>query len=162
MPKKPSWAIHLRGRKSRAKFCKSRAGGTEKKLNLIISPTMSIHSAYPPIEVFKEIGPDSYILYLSGELDASNTLVVDEALRKALHAHKPNVVVDFEHLQYISSTGLGVFLSHYNSFTDKNISFMLVNMSPKIKSVFQLLGLEAVIPILDMPILVGRKNQNSA
>lgn len=123
---------------------------------------MAIYSTYPPLEVFKEIGPDSYILYLSGELDASNSLVVDEALRKALHAHKPNVVVDFEHLHYISSTGLGVFLSHYHNFSEKKINLVLVNMSEKIRSVFRLLGLEEVIPIIDLPNLARPGEKKSA
>jgi anti-sigma B factor antagonist len=129
---------------------------------MLISGIMAIHTTHPPIEVFKEIGPDSYILYLSGELDASNSLVVDEALRKALLARKPNVVVDFEHLHYISSTGLGVFLSHYSGFSEKKVNLVLVNMSEKIRSVFRLLGLETVIPIHDMPNLSSLRNKKSA
>jgi anti-sigma B factor antagonist len=110
---------------------------------------MSLYSAQPPIQVFKHIGEDIYILYLSGELDASNSLVVDEALRMALQTQKKHVWVDFEHLNYISSTGLGVFLSHYSTFKEKDVALVLCNLSPKIRSVFRLLGLEAIIPIVD-------------
>lgn len=110
---------------------------------------MAIQSIYSSMEVFKEIGQDSYTIYLSGELDASNSLVVDDALQKAIKAHKKTVWVDFEHLSYISSTGLGMFLSHYTAFEEKGINLVLFNMSPKIRSVFQLLGLEEVLFIAD-------------
>jgi anti-sigma B factor antagonist len=110
---------------------------------------MAIQFTHPSIEIFKEIGQDSYTIYLSGELDASNSLVVDDALQKAVKAHKKTVWVDFEHLNYISSTGLGMFLSHYLAFKQKGISLVLFNMSPKIRSVFQVLGLEEVMLIAD-------------
>lgn len=102
-----------------------------------------------PINAFKEIGHDTYTIYLSGELDASNSLVVADALKKAAASQKKNVWVDFEHLQYISSNGLGVILSYYHTFKAKNINLVLCQMSPKIKDVFCLLGLDALIPMVD-------------
>ena len=52
-----------------------------------------------------------YELVVTGEIDASSSIHLDEALREAIENSK-NILVDLNGLDYISSAGLGVFMSN--------------------------------------------------
>jgi len=52
-----------------------------------------------------------------------------------------NLLVDLREISYISSTGVGVLSSLLVQATKRNIIFKLKNIQPKVKVVFELLGL---------------------
>jgi anti-sigma B factor antagonist len=56
--------------------------------------------------------------------------------------------VDCEHLNYISSAGLGVFISHLQRFEDAQIKLIFFNMQEKVKNVFEILGLDLLMTIV--------------
>ena len=92
---------------------------------------------------------DSYILALKGELDASSSLLLDEEVAKAMKVGKPFLLIDCQELQYISSTGLGVFISNMQDLRRRNMKLVLYQVSPKIKDVFTILGLEPFLTFAD-------------
>jgi len=89
------------------------------------------------------------ILKLTGELDASNAVVVDEELIQILEKKPSHIWVDGTEISYISSAGLGVFLSHLHTIQQQQIKFVFFGLNAKIKSVFNILGLDTLVQMAD-------------
>lgn len=94
-------------------------------------------------EILKEI----YQISIDGEIDASSSIVLDEEFEKAIHSNSSKILVDCSKLTYISSAGLGVFMSNVEDCHSKNIKFVLFDLNLKIRSVFEMLGLDHLIQI---------------
>ena len=60
-----------------------------------------------------------------------------------------NILVDGSDLQYISSAGLGVFMSYLEDFNEHNILFIIYGLNEKVMNVFHILGLDQLITIKD-------------
>ncbi len=98
----------------------------------------------------KEIEEDEfYIIQIYGDVDAASSIILDEAFDKALKAKRKKILTDCTHLEYIASAGLGVFISYIEPFKENDISFTLFGLNPKVKDVFQILGLDNLLPIVD-------------
>lgn len=87
-----------------------------------------------------------YIMVINGEVDASSSIHLDNALGEAVKANE-NILVDCHNLKYISSAGLGVFMSYLQEMKEKNIKLVLFGLSEKVKNVFQILGLDQLLII---------------
>jgi len=57
-------------------------------------------------------------------------------------------MVDGTQLNYISSAGLGVFMSYIDDFKSKNIKMVIFGLSEKVLNVFQILGLDQLMTIV--------------
>jgi len=79
-------------------------------------------------------------LYLKGYLDAHTSPQFEEALQKLVDEKRFKIVVNFKDLQYISSAGLGVFMSFIEEIRTNGGDIKLSNMIPKVYRVFDLLG----------------------
>ncbi|GAB3017867.1 STAS domain-containing protein [uncultured Cyclobacterium sp.] len=86
---------------------------------------------------------------LQGEVDASNSVELDEVIQEALNDNIKNILVDGTELQYISSAGLGVFMSYLEDFNEHNILFIIYGLNEKVMNVFHILGLDQLITITD-------------
>jgi anti-sigma B factor antagonist len=88
------------------------------------------------------------LLVLKGEIDASNSVVLDQAIQKLVLEGSKSILVDGQELDYISSAGLGVFMSYLEDFQEQDIQFRIVSLTPRVLEVFKILGLDQLIPIL--------------
>lgn len=87
------------------------------------------------------------VLLLSGEIDASNSVELDEAMQEIVNSGESAILVDGQGLEYISSAGLGVFMSYLEEFQDKNIQLVIFGLAEKVHQVFVILGLDKLITI---------------
>ena len=87
------------------------------------------------------------ILALIGEIDASSSIELDLAIAKSVGEGFNKILVDCSSLEYISSAGLGVFMSYIEEFKDKNIKMVLFGMSEKVANTFEILGLNELLQI---------------
>jgi anti-sigma B factor antagonist len=90
-----------------------------------------------------------YVIGIEGDLDASSCIVLDKAIAEAVSQNEQKILVDCSRLNYISSAGLGVFMSYLQDFENNKISLILFNLSDKVKNVFQILGLDELIKIVN-------------
>jgi len=97
-----------------------------------------------------------YIIGIEGDLDASSSIQLDQAIEEAVANKESKIIVDCSQLEYISSAGLGVFMSYIHDFQENNISLVLCHLSEKVRNVFQILGLDELIKI------VGTKEEAKA
>lgn len=80
---------------------------------------------------------------LVGRLDAAQA---DAALAALGRLQGPSVA-DFAELEYISSAGIGVILETYKRLHQGGHTFLLTNLSPRIRSIFGYAGLDRVLLI---------------
>jgi anti-sigma B factor antagonist len=87
------------------------------------------------------------ILQLSGEVDASNSVDLDAAFQEILSEGAKRILVDGSKLEYISSAGLGVFMSYLEEFQEKEIQLVIFGLLEKVQQVFVILGLDKLITL---------------
>jgi anti-sigma B factor antagonist len=88
-----------------------------------------------------------YLITIKGDLDASSSILLDNTLKEAVAHNERKILVDCTQLNYISSAGLGVFMSYLQEFENLQTSLILFGISGKIKDVFQILGLDQLLTI---------------
>lgn len=86
-------------------------------------------------------------LALEGELDASSAITLDTELNQPALLTYEKVLVDFQRLSYISSAGIGVFISHLPRLQEAGVKLGFFNMSEKVLNVFEILDLDALLYI---------------
>lgn len=97
------------------------------------------------IKRLQEEGAD--ILVIVGEIDASSSIELDLAIAKSVGEGFTKILVDCSALEYISSAGLGVFMSYIEEFRDKKVAMVLFGMKEKVTNTFQILGLADLLHI---------------
>ncbi len=86
-----------------------------------------------------------------GDLDANSSMALDEKLQALLEAGDVHIHVDGREIPYISSAGLGVFVSHLEEITQLNGSLVISGLRDTVQDVFSLLGLDQLLTIVDTP-----------
>ena len=87
------------------------------------------------------------ILAIIGEIDASSSIELDLAIAKSVGEGYKKILVDCSALEYISSAGLGVFMSYIEEFKDKGVSMVLFGLREKVANTFAILGLADLLHI---------------
>ena len=91
--------------------------------------------------------PNYTIISVNGDIDASSAIDLDEEIKKTIDVNEKNIAIDCTLLEYISSAGLGVFMSYIDDTAEKNITLTLFGLNPKVFKVFELVGLDKLIKI---------------
>jgi anti-sigma B factor antagonist len=71
------------------------------------------------LKIEKNIENDHSVLSLEGEIDASNSVELGSVIKEMVEGGAKNILVDCSGLEYISSAGLGVFMSYLEEFQEK-------------------------------------------
>ena len=98
------------------------------------------------LERIKEGNKD--ILRLIGEVDASNSVLLDQSMQEILQQGATFLLIDGNQLCYISSAGLGVFMSYLDDFSEQGIRFAIFGLNDQVSEVFKILGLDRLIQIV--------------
>ena len=86
-------------------------------------------------------------LKLRGEVDASSSIDLDNAISNAKSDGHKKILIDAVELNYISSAGLGVFMSYIKDFEKEGIKLVLFGLNEKVLNVFKMLGLDQLLSI---------------
>lgn len=87
------------------------------------------------------------MIKIDGDLDASSSIILDNVLKDTVSNNERKILVDCTSLHYISSAGLGVFMSYLQEFENNRTQLILFGVSDKIKDVFQILGLDQLLTL---------------
>ena len=82
-----------------------------------------------------------------GEIDASSSIELDLTIAKSVGEGFSKILIDCSALEYISSAGLGVFMSYIEECKDRDIQMVLFGMSDKVANTFSILGLNELLRI---------------
>lgn len=80
------------------------------------------------------------IITLDGFVDAHTAPQFESAVQTELDAGNVRIVVDCSKLNYISSAGLGVFMSFIEEVRDLNGDIKISGLVPKVRHTFEILG----------------------
>ncbi|KAB8137948.1 STAS domain-containing protein [Gracilibacillus oryzae] len=84
---------------------------------------------------------------LAGEIDAYTAPKLKEALLPLVKKANVTVIVDLEHVNYMDSTGLGVFISALKAAKEYESELKLVSLQDRVHRLFEITGLENIINI---------------
>lgn len=91
---------------------------------------------------------ETTILDLEGDvIMGGGSAKLRQAINELLKEEKTNVLLNFEKVRYMDSSGTGEILSVSQSFNDVGGSLKLTNLTPKVE---QVLALSSILPILDV------------
>ena len=101
-----------------------------------------------PFSIQKSTERDISILALSGYLDAHTAPEFEKAVQTEFEAGRLRLIVECSHLSYISSAGLGVFMSFIEEIREAGGDIKICGLVPKVFQVFDILGFSALFDIV--------------
>lgn len=91
---------------------------------------------------------DISVLSVSGFLDAHTAPRFEKSIQEEVDAGRFRIVVDCAGLTYISSAGLGVFMSFVEDVREKGGDIKICGLAEAVYQVFDILGFPALFDIV--------------
>lgn len=91
--------------------------------------------------------PDGAELRLEGRLDTTSSPAAQEVLMKVAGEYA-KITLDFADLSYVSSAGLRVILALQKQINRTGGSLTLINVSPAVMEVFEMIGFSGILNIV--------------
>ena len=101
-----------------------------------------------PFSIHKSTEQGLSVLSLEGYLDAHTAPEFEKAVQVEFEAGRVQMVVECTRLSYISSAGLGVFMSFIEEIRTAGGDIKICGLAPKVFQVFDILGFSALFDIL--------------
>ncbi|UAL47704.1 STAS domain-containing protein [Sutcliffiella horikoshii] len=87
------------------------------------------------------------LVVLEGEIDAYTAPKVKEKVAPLLEGFTGELVFDLSSVNYMDSTGLGMFVGFFKTVKANNGVFRLVGLSDRLKRLFDITGLAGIMEI---------------
>lgn len=84
--------------------------------------------------------PRCISVYIKGSIDNYNSTFFQEKLDKIFASGYVNVIFRCSTLDYVSSTGIGVFATFFSKLKEVGGNIVFADLQPKVVELFQLLG----------------------
>ena len=101
-----------------------------------------------PFSIHKSSEQGLSVLALAGYLDAHTAPEFEKAVQSEFEAGRVKLLVECSRLTYISSAGLGVFMSFIEEIRSVGGDIKICALDPKVFQVFDILGFSALFDIL--------------
>ncbi|HEY4622702.1 STAS domain-containing protein [Solibacillus sp. FSL R7-0668] len=85
--------------------------------------------------------------YIEGEIDTFTAPVLREELETVRIVEGRKIELDLSKVNYMDSTGLGIFVAFYKKVIRENASLKLVNLSSRLVRLFEITGLSELMSI---------------
>jgi len=89
------------------------------------------------------------VLSLEGYLDAHTAPQFERAIQGEIDAGRVQLIVDGAQLRYISSAGLGVFMSFIEEVREQGGDIKICSLVPKVRQIFDILGFQAIYDMVE-------------
>lgn len=99
------------------------------------------------LEIKVENHTEKTSVILAGEIDAFTAPKLKETLLPVTKEEGHIVEVDMENVNYMDSTGLGIFVSALKSTKENNSDMKLVQLQDRVYRLFEITGLTDIITI---------------
>lgn len=87
------------------------------------------------------------IFALDGRVDSEGAVDLDLALQTATSERKYRLVLEMSQVRYINSAGLRTLADILTQTKEQNGNLKLVNLNPKVRRVFQIIGFDKFFDI---------------
>lgn len=95
----------------------------------------------------KESGENSLKVFITGEIDIYTAQSFKEKLYEAVDSSRSDIVIDCRELNYIDSTGLGIFVGALKKTRVDGRNIILTGLKDNIKKLFVITGLDKLFII---------------
>jgi anti-anti-sigma factor len=99
------------------------------------------------MDMSEERKADAVVLALSGRLDATSAKTFEDRILGVINSGTQRLVVDLSQLEYVSSSGLRVFLLAAKRLQPTNGKMSLCGLQDHIRQVFDLAGFSSILSI---------------
>jgi anti-sigma B factor antagonist len=99
------------------------------------------------MEISEDRKAEAVVLVLSGRLDATTAKMFEDKVLGVIGTGTPRVVVDLAQLEYVSSSGLRVFLLAAKRLQATDGKIVLCSLRDDIRQVFDLAGFSSILTI---------------
>ncbi|MBI4978579.1 MAG: STAS domain-containing protein [Spirochaetes bacterium] len=89
------------------------------------------------------------IVHLEGKLDVNLSIEIESEFEKMIDAGVTRMVLDLKQVEYLSSSGLRIFISAMRKLKEKKGRLVLCNVTPMVKKIFKIVELEDIFEIHD-------------
>jgi anti-sigma B factor antagonist len=89
------------------------------------------------------------IIALEGFVDAHTAPQFENTIQSEIDAGHDRIIVNCEKLNYISSAGLGVFMSFIEEVRERGGDIKICGLVPKVRHTFEILGFQDIFEMLD-------------
>jgi anti-sigma B factor antagonist len=97
---------------------------------------------------WREVTADGVlILELSGEIDLQHSPTMRRLLQAKAVERVPALILDFTAVKYIDSSGLATLIEYYQNSRVYAGKMAVAGLSPRVRSIFELVRLNEVFPI---------------
>ena len=100
------------------------------------------------MEIQTHVEGGLFTITIMGDLDANGSIILDRVVEQAVAQNHYKIMVNCIQLDYISSAGLGVFISYLKDLTANRGGFVFYGLQDNVRTAFNLLGLEKVMSIV--------------
>ncbi len=102
-----------------------------------------------PFSLKKSVEGDLSVIHLEGYLDAHTAPQFEQTIQDEIAAGRYRIIVDCASLTYISSAGLGVFMSFIEEVREQGGDIKICGLIPKVRQVFDILGFPEIYDLCD-------------
>ncbi len=99
------------------------------------------------MEIRKSKSGDVTILQLSGRLDSNTSPTLEKHLQESIETGEHQILIDFEKLNFISSSGLRVLLSAGKQLKGGSRKLVLCSLQDQVREVFDVAGFTMLFAI---------------
>lgn len=91
------------------------------------------------LDIIPEV-PRSIVVFIKGSIDNYNAGYFNDKVEAILQSRYINITFKCALLEYISSSGIGVFAKFHSALKERGGNLVFMDLQPKVREVFQLLG----------------------
>jgi anti-anti-sigma factor len=99
------------------------------------------------MDISEERKADAVVLALSGKLDATTAKTFEDKILGVINSGTRRLVVDLSRLEYVSSSGLRVFLLAAKRLQATDGKIVLCGLQDHVRQVFDLAGFSSILSI---------------
>ena len=87
------------------------------------------------------------VINLTGRLDRSANLGLESNILGAQEAGCQSIILDFTHVAWVDSAGLGKIFLTYHHLNRRKVKFSIVNPRPDVLELLNLVAIPSMVPI---------------
>jgi serine/threonine-protein kinase RsbW len=89
------------------------------------------------------------VVTITGRMDTLNSKSFEQTIQPLLQDAKPDICIECSGLEYISSSGLRIFMTILKHVKATSGKLVVTKMRPEVKDVFDMTGFSALFDIVD-------------
>jgi anti-sigma B factor antagonist len=101
-----------------------------------------------PFAIQTSVEGELSVVSLDGFVDAHTAPQFEKTIQSEIDAGRNRIIVNCEKLNYISSAGLGVFMSFIEEVRELGGDIKICGLTPKVQHTFEILGFQDIFDML--------------